>query len=661
MTTRARTTTRAPRRRVAVARVVVALALCAVARAATSAHATGVLVEDDGRSGARRADVEVRARNRETDTEDAMATTTSSEANDEDARTEEEGDEDEDAVETVDDEDAVETVDDEATTTKTTAKTTTTMPTVEDVNAEDADDSITEGAGAEEVRSADAAFESEAAPTRSVGAEKQPKPSAVARAGADEADEADGEEIEGGEGEAKEDEEEELSEEEALAIIEKEMKDRLKALYGEPTEKQKKWVSKVKEVHNLEGAASFTEDDTTCGSTGGLAVFTIWHHVHELARDAIATFVGAKAEESSSPHSLLSLRAKALKLVAAYDFEFKGTGKARNECIANYFTRQKVHEVVTVLERQKEEKHAYAHKTFDHTIHEDDTEDDSAEAIEMRERRIGRVAYELKKTIIGQLDAVEDEAGGGKDEADEQAGGTTLVLALNCRAQHQHRLVAAIMHAVRARFGLGVADFTLVVGKKAVNDELTTLIGESYDSLMSKRTDSSASTDAVKSRVAVCPDLPGIAFSEKEEQPERELTAMEKAMREAEDHVMREHQATGDPTNPQHMNAGGDLGMQALPGMPNIFDSKNAGHTSDGSARKEARAHFGLSDRQIGSHDTRHLGGGASAASRQPSRQPQTRQRTQGGFNALPKMNDPLDSYLNGPTGPSKYAKRQNE
>ena len=170
-------------------------------------------------------------------------------------------------------------------------------------------------------------------------------------------------------------------------------------------------------------------------------------------------------------------------------------------------------QVLAELQAAFGEKHAYAHKTFDHTIHEDDTEDDSAEAIEMRERRIGRVAYELKKTIIGQLDAVEDEAGGGKDEADEQAGGTTLVLALNCRAQHQHRLVAAIMHAVRARFGLGVADFTLVVGKKAVNDELTTLIGESYDSLMSKRTDSSASTDAVKSRVAVCPDLPGFARS----------------------------------------------------------------------------------------------------------------------------------------------------
>ena len=648
-TTRARTKTRAPRRRVVVARVVavVAVALCALA---TGARAARVLVDDDGRSGARRADVEVRARDRASDAEGAIATTTTREAIDVDDATEGEGDDDEDAVETVDDE------------APTTAKTTTTatMPTVEDVDTEDADDSITEGAGAEEVRSADATFESEAV------AEKKPKPSAVARAGADEADEADEEEIEEGvytrEGDEEEDEEdeEELSEEEALAIIEKGMKVRLKALYGEPTEKQKKWVSKVKEIHQLEGAASFTEDDATCGSTGGLAVFTIWHHVHELARDAIATFVGAKAEESNSPHSLLSLRAKALKLVAAYDFEFKGTGKARNECIANYFTRQKVHEVVTVLERQKEEKHAYAHKTFDHTIHEDDTEDDSAEAIEMRERRIGRVAHELKKTIIGQLDAVEDKLGAIEDETDDQAGGTTLVLALNCRAQHQHRLVAAIMHAVRARFGLGSADFTLVVGKKAVNDELTTLTGESYDSLMSKRTDSSASTDAVKSRVAVCPDLPGIAPSEKEEKPERELTVMEKAMREAEDQVMREHQANGDPTNPQHMNAGGALDMGALPGMPNIFNGKNMAHTSDGSARKEARAHFGLSDRQIGTHDTSHLGGGASAASRLP-RQPQTRQRTQGGFNALPKMNDPLDSYLKGPSRPSKYAKRQNE
>ena len=237
-TTRARTKTRAPRRRVVVARVVavVAVALCALA---TGARAARVLVDDDGRSGARRADVEVRARDRASDAEGAIATTTTREAIDVDDATEGEGDDDEDAVETVDDE------------APTTAKTTTTatMPTVEDVDTEDADDSITEGAGAEEVRSADATFESEAV------AEKKPKPSAVARAGADEADEADEEEIEEGvytrEGDEEEDEEdeEELSEEEALAIIEKGMKVRLKALYGEPTEKQKKWVSKVKEVH----------------------------------------------------------------------------------------------------------------------------------------------------------------------------------------------------------------------------------------------------------------------------------------------------------------------------------------------------------------------------------------------------------------------------
>lgn len=55
--------------------------------------------------------------------------------------------------------------------------------------------------------------------------------------GVDEVDEVDGEEIEGGEGEVKEDEEEEFLEEEVLVIIEKEMKDCLKALYGESIEK----------------------------------------------------------------------------------------------------------------------------------------------------------------------------------------------------------------------------------------------------------------------------------------------------------------------------------------------------------------------------------------------------------------------------------------
>jgi hypothetical protein len=468
---------------------------------------------------------------------------------------------------------------------------------------------------------------------------------------ADAGDAGDEEEFEGDDDDGEDDDGAEVSEEATAAELETALKTRLEALYGEPTEKQKNWVAKAKAIHQLEGAVSFNEDDTTCGSTGGLAVFTIWGHVPEMVRDAIATFVGAAAEESSSPHSLLSLRAKALKLVAAYDISFKGTGKAAHECIANYLTRQKVHEVLTNTERQRAAKHELAHKTFDHTIHEDDTEDESPETIEKRERRIGVVAKLLKKTIISSLDAMET----GDDDA--SVGGTTLVLALNCRAQHQHRLVAAIVHAVRARFGIGAADFTLVVGKNAVDDEVKTLIGESYDALMRKRTDSSVSTDAVKSRLEVCPDLPGIAPSENEETSERELTVMEKAMREAEDHVMREHQANNDPTNPQHMNADG---VSNLPGMPNIFNGKGMGQKSDGAARREARAHFGLADHNIGSHDTSHLGG-ASAASRRRSREPQTRQRTQGGFNALPKMNDPLDSYLSGPSRPRTYAERRDD
>lgn len=55
------------------------------------------------------------------------------------------------------------------------------------------------------------------------------------------------------------------------------------------------------------------------------------------------------------------------------------------------------------------------------------------------------------------------------------------------------------------------------MGKKVVNDEFTTLIGEFYDSFMSKRIDSFAFIDVVKLCVVVCLDLFGIVFLEKEE------------------------------------------------------------------------------------------------------------------------------------------------
>lgn len=499
------------------------------------------------------------------------------------------------------------------------------MNVVEDENEEDKDDSTTTGAGGEEVRSADETFET-ASVTRQT--------SSSTEANVDD--------------EKKEEEKEELSEDEMKAAIEKAVKKRLAALYAEPTPKQKDWVKKVKEIHSLDGAVSFTEDGTTCGSTGGLAVFTIWDHVPDVARDAITKFVAATAAESTSPHSLLSLRVKAIRLVKAYDVSFKGTGADRNDCIANYFVRQKVHEVMHHINRRREDRIERAHETFDHTLLKNTEEDTSEEAEEERARRIGRVAKELKRVISAQLDKTSE----ANSDEKSKAGGTTLVLSLNCRAQHQHRLVAAIMHAVRARFGLGAGDFTMVIGKKAVDDELQTLLGKSYDTLMSQR-DAEVSANAVQSRIEVCPSLPGIP--PKAEEPERPLSEMEKAMRSAEQEVMLEHQ-NKDPTNPYHQNAGAGLGIQSLPGMPNVFNGQNLRQQGDGTARDEARQYFGLNDHSVGTHNTDHLRGGQ--ARRQPGGSGEPRQKVQGGFNALPKMADPLDDYLRSDAKPRRYQRR---
>lgn len=507
----------------------------------------------------------------------------------------------------------------------------TTMRTIEDENEEDADDNTASGAGKEEVRSADDTFESASVT----------KPSAPTSNG-----EAvkDDEQLKGGVTEPHE-----MTEKERSAAIESAVKERLESLYSEPTEKQKNWLAKVKQIHALEGATSFTEEDATCGSTGGLAVFTVWDHVPEVARDAIAAFLAADMSESKSPHSLLSLRAKAIRLVSSHEVSFKGRGSERNECIANYFTRQKVHEIMQRMRARKEERISRAHETYDHTLLKAAT-DYSEDQGEQHERRVGRVAKELKKVIITQIEKL-DKQSSEQDRAKE-AGGTSYVLALNCRAQHQHRLVAAVVHAIRAKFGLGASDFTLVVGKRAVEDELNTLLGKSYDTLMAQRSEK-ASTDVVKSRIEVCPDLPGIAPAD--DAPERELSEMEKVMRRAEEQVLIEYQGN-DPTNPHHMNSGTGLGLGALPGMPKVFNEQSFSHKGDGSARSEARKHFGINDHMIGTHNTDHLRRGPSQQVQPRDGTP--RQRTQGGFNAMPKMKDPLASYLSSDAIPRKYERR---
>ena len=523
-----------------------------------------------------------------------------------------------------------------------------TMVTVEDVDEEDPEDSITQGEGAKELNEADEAFDSQPV-------EKTTKKSSSSSSSSKSVDLA-----RAAEGEAEKDTEGDVSAESeddpeaATAALKEAVEKQLSTLYEEPTKKQKKWVERVKAIHEVEGATSFTESEEACGSTGGLAVFTIWGHVPDVVRDAITTFIGESASKSKSEFSLLSLRAKALQLVKAYDVTFKGTGAERTDCIANYFTRQKVHEVLAHIDRAKEEKVARAHETFDHTLL-DDEEDTSPEALKIRDLRIGRVSKEIKKTIMMTL-AKAGISGGedGEDAEEENVHGTAIVLALNCRAKHPHRLVAAVAHAIRAKFGLKVGDFSIVIGKKAVEDELT-MLGASYASLMSERSNAAPGAESHPAETKLCPELLGTLPPDDEEEPERELSAMEKAMLEAEEHVLLEHQGR-DPTNPHHMSGGAGLSMGRLPGMPNVFDGTTGNNAKRGpnNAREQARAHFGLSDQQVGTHNTDYLRNPSRTYGARASSQP--RPRVQGGFNALPKMTDPLDDYLKGDSRPKRYA-----
>jgi len=267
--------------------------------------------------------------------------------------------------------------------------------------------------------------------------------------------------------------------------------------------------------------------------------------------------------------------------------------------------------------------------------------------------RVGRVAKHLKQVIAGKLNKMSAIR---SDDADSQiAGGTTFVLALNCRAEHRHRLIAAVAHAIRAKFGMTANDYTLVVGKRAVSDEIDTLLNIPYDSLSSKR-DKAATEHQSKARskssLLVCPDLPGTSVPD---EPVKELSSMEKAMREAENHILLEHQASEDPTNPHHMNAGGGVGMGALPGMPQMFNSNGMGQqqsSGENIARSEARRAFGISDHVVGSHNTDHLRRGRVAPASYSERAPE---RVAGGFNAMPQVNDPLEGYMRGNAAPKRY------
>ena len=185
------------------------------------------------------------------------------------------------------------------------------MVTVEDLDEEDPEDSITEGEGAKEVNEADEAFDSEPI-EKTMKKSSSLKKKSLDSARADEDDE--GKDMEGGVSAEDEDDSEAT-----VAAMKEAVEKQLNTLYEEPTKKQKVWVERVKAIHEVEGATSFTESEETCGSTGGLAVFTIWGHVPNVVRDAITTFIGESESKSKSPFSLLSLRAKALQLVKAYD------------------------------------------------------------------------------------------------------------------------------------------------------------------------------------------------------------------------------------------------------------------------------------------------------------------------------------------------------
>jgi len=453
--------------------------------------------------------------------------------------------------------------------------------------ADDSDSTVTDAAGIQEVQDADATFEETAK-------------------------------------EQAEDENTEISFAEVVAF-------RLKELKTESSDKQKLWLEKARTAHELEGAASFTEDEEVCGRAGPLAVYTIWNHVVEEVREAIVDFMTASETESESPHSLLALRTKTARVVKAYDIKFGGQGEELRQCIGNYYVRRRVHEVMEHLEAAKEAR--------GEVIKSLNADESNAEQI-----RIGRVAQRLKKVVMSQIAPAE------KFAKDDNVGGTSLVLALNCRAKHPTRLLAAVAHALRARFALGPTDFTLVVGRNSVEDELMTLFQKpASDYITARGGESSSGSARVKSPEEVCPDLPGI-----EGPPEPELTPMEKAMRDAENHVLLEHQGSNDPTNPQHLDAGASLGMGGtLPGMPQMFNGKNNNvQGSDDNARLQARAHFGLNDNAIGTHNTDHL---RSRADMRQQSYDESASRGPVGFNAMPALQDPLAGYLQQPARPNAY------
>jgi len=451
---------------------------------------------------------------------------------------------------------------------------------------DDSDSTVTDAAGIQEVQDADATFEETAK-------------------------------------EQAEDENTEISFADVVAF-------RLKELKMESSDKQKLWLEKARKAHELEGAASFTEDEEVCGRAGPLAVYTIWNHVVEEVREAIVDFMTASETESESPHSLLALRTKTARVVKAYDIKFGGRGEELRQCIGNYYVRRRVHEVMEHLEATKEAR--------GEVIKALNAEESNAEQI-----RIGRVAQRLKKVVMSQIAPVE------KFDKDDNVGGTSLVLALNCRAKHPTRLLAAVAHALRARFALGPTDFTLVVGRNSVEDELMTLFQKPASDYITARASESSGSARVKSPEEVCPDLPGI-----EGPPEPELSPMEKAMRDAENHVLLEHQGSNDPTNPQHLDAGASLGMGGtLPGMPQMFNGKNNNVQASGdSARLQARAHFGLNDNTIGTHNTDHL---RSRADMRQQSYDESASRGPVGFNAMPALQDPLAGYLQQPARPNAY------
>ena len=262
----------------------------------------------------------------------------------------------------------------------------------------------------------------------------------------------------------------------------------------------------------------------------------------DTSRTSFATPSPPSSESLSptkSPFSLLSLRAKALQLVKAYDVNFKGTGAERTDCIANYFTRQKVHEVLAHIDRAKEEKVARAHETFDHTLLDGTEEDTCPRRSNSAIFCIGRVSKEIK-TIMLTL----EKAGVSTGEDDEDGEGKNHRHGRRPRAQLQSGRSASVGRLDRGTPSgqslIECGDFSIVIGKNAVKDELS-MFGASYASLMAERRNAAPGAESHPTETKPGP-RPRHVTPDDEEEPERELSAMEKAMLEAEQHVLLEHQ-----------------------------------------------------------------------------------------------------------------------